>query len=249
MESYIQNAHLNGNPINYIGNKEIGILLIHGFTATTVEVGQLAKHFINKDFSVSAPLLPGHGTTPHDLNTKKYREWIDCVENAFQDLRSRCKKILVGGESMGAVLTLYLAEKHSEIKGIYLFSPALLVEKLRYVRFIKMIQPIRDKNLPEDGLAWQGYSVYPTRAAHQFYKLTKLVKGSLSRVTCPALLFQGKHDTTIDANNIEYISQKISSQIKQLIYLQSSGHVMLLDQELNFIKQKIDAFNADIQIL
>ena len=148
MESYFQNAHLNGNPINYIGNKGIGILLIHGFTATTVEVGQLAKHYINKDFSVSAPLLPGHGTTPQDLNTKKYMDWIDSVENAFQDLRSHCKNILVGGESMGAVLALYLAEKHSEITGIYLFSPALLVEKLRYAYFIKMIQPIRDKNLP-----------------------------------------------------------------------------------------------------
>lgn len=249
MEPNFQNRHLNGNPINFHGEKNTGVLLIHGFTATTIEVSRLAKYFIDNNYSVSAPLLPGHGTTPQDLNTKTYTEWIGCVEKSFIEIRKRCDYIFVAGESMGAVLTLYLAEKYQDIKAIYLFSPALLVSRLRYAGLIKFLRPLMDKNQPEDDLPWQGYTVYPTKAAHEFYKLTNFVKKSLSKVTSPTLIFQGYFDKTIDSQNIDYIHKNIKSSIKEKILLESSGHVMLLDQEFDLIIQKINEFNRNHHIL
>jgi len=247
--NYFQNSHLDGDMIEHIGNLDIGVLLIHGFTATTVEVRLLADHFIGQGFNVTAPLLPGHGVSPAVLNKKKYSDWTETVEKYFLDLQKRCRKIVVGGESMGAVLAMYLAEKYPQIAAIYLFSPALLVNKLRYTRFLRFFHPIVDKNLPEDDLPWQGYTVYPTRAAFQFYKLTRIVKRSLSKIISPTVIFQGRFDKTIDAENNDYIYDHINSQIKQKIWLESSGHVMLLDNEISLIKNSIDDFNARIQIL
>lgn len=245
---YFQNRDLDRDSIFHPGN-EIGVLLIHGFTATPVEVEKLAGFFIKKGLTVSAPLLPGHGTSPYDLNTKKYQDWTACVEETYSRLRASCRKVIVCGESMGAVLSLYLAQKHVEISALCLFSTALLVGRLRYAKYIKYFKPLMDKNLPEDGLPWQGYTVYPTRAAHEFYKLTRLVEKSLASITSPTILFQGKYDQTIDVKNIDFIFRRISSPVKQKIMMGSSGHVMLLDQEVDIIKQKIESFLFENQIL
>jgi carboxylesterase len=78
-KSVYQNPNLAGGTINHSGNN-IGVLLIHGFTATTAEVRFLADHFIKQDCTVIAPLLPGHGTDPSDLNKQKFIDWIKCVE-------------------------------------------------------------------------------------------------------------------------------------------------------------------------
>jgi carboxylesterase len=243
-----QNPHLDGSTLFHMGSRDVGILLIHGFTATTIEVRVLADHFLQKGFTVSAPLLPGHGTNPTDLNTVKYTEWINCVEHAYQKLHDHCKNVIVCGESMGAVLTLILAAKYPNIRAIYLFSPALLVKRLKFAFLMQFINPLMDKNQPEDGLVWQGYSVYPTRAAHQFYKMTHLAKKSLHKVVSPALIFQGELDLSIDSNNSDYIYHHLGSQIKEKVWLQYSGHVMLLDKEIPLIIEKIEKFNHHLQI-
>ena len=248
-DNFFQNKHLFGGDIFHEGSKDVGILLIHGFTATTVEVGILAEHFREAGFTVSAPLLPGHGTSPYDLNHKRYLDWINKVTASFHQLQKSFSTILVGGESMGAVLTLYLAVKYPQIDAIYLFSPALLVKKLKYTFLMQHLNPIMDKNLPEDGLPWQGYTVYPTKAAYQFHKLTRLVRKSLSQVKSPTLIFQGRLDKTIDPENIDYIYRKISSNIKDTMWLDSSGHVLLLDNELSKIINRIEGFNTTNQIL
>ena len=87
-------------------DKEIGLLFIHGFTATTVEVRQIANYFHCEGYTVSAPLLPGHGTTPEDMNTKKVNDWIGAAEHAYVELREKKNRICVFGESMGGLLTL-----------------------------------------------------------------------------------------------------------------------------------------------
>ena len=120
---------MHGGDIRYAGSK-IGFLLIHGFTATTVEVSKLAKHLHMQGFSVLAPLLPGHNTTPQDLNKTKYTEWISTVESAYKELDTACDYVLVCGESMGGVLSLYLGENYPQISALVLFSTALLVGKL-----------------------------------------------------------------------------------------------------------------------
>jgi Esterase/lipase len=60
-----QNPQLKGKSIYWPGNAT-GVLLIHGFTATTAEVRLLADAFKKQGLTVSAPLLPGHGTSPQD---------------------------------------------------------------------------------------------------------------------------------------------------------------------------------------
>ena len=41
------------------------------------------------------------------------------------NLRVECSSVIVGGESVGALLALRLASDHPEIKGLLLYAPAM----------------------------------------------------------------------------------------------------------------------------
>lgn len=230
-----QNPHLNGKTRFLEGPEKTGFLLIHGFTATTVEVSLLGEFLNDKDYPVFMPLLPGHGTTPEDLNTKNRQDWLDCVEDAYDHISSRVGHVVVGGESMGAVLALHLAAVHPEIKALLLYSPALEVPVLKKTRWLRWLQSIITKKNYDDAMPWQGYTVYPLKAAFEFYKLQQIVKRELSDINIPLAIFHGHYDRTIDPHVSDFIFNSVGSNEKKIFHLKNSGHVMLLDREFDLI--------------
>ena len=248
IDSFFERPDLDGNPL-FLQGSQIGVLLIHGFTATTVEVRWLANFLNQKGLTVLAPLLPGHGTTPQDLNMKKYQDWLKCVDEAYSLLSSRCTSIIVGGESMGAVLSLYLAENHPDISAVLLFSPAIKVTSLKISKILKYIKPIIRKPGSDEVLPWQGYSVYPLLAAGEFLKLQKSVHRRLKKIHQPLVVFSGVHDKTIDVDSADVILSGISSLNKTNHIMNRSGHVMLLGKDFNQIAEITWDFIKSLKIL
>jgi len=225
-----EHPELDGKTFFLNGN-QIGVLLIHGFTATTVEVRMLADFFSKKGFTVSAPLLPGHGTTPEDLNKRKYGEWIKCVEDSYHLLMKTCTKVIIGGESMGAVLSLHLAESHPEINALLLYSPAIKITSLKYSKILRHLFPFIRKKDYDEIMPWQGYTVYPLFAASELLQLQKLVIQKLHQVHQPMIVFHGAYDRTIDPDSSDLIISSVNSSIKTKYTMANSGHVILLDKE------------------
>jgi carboxylesterase len=244
-----QNPDLKGGSFQIAGSST-GVLLIHGFTATTTEVAWLAAELGKKGFTVYAPLLPGHGTHPSDLNRQKMADWLNCVENAIDHLRKRCKQVIVGGESMGAVLALYLAERNPEISSLLIYSPAIHVHEIKFAKYLKWIKPVLVKsNYDPRDKDWQGYTVYPMRAAHEFNKLQKLVERRLQDINQPALILQGIYDKTIDEDCGKFIYDSIQSSNKEFLWMKHSGHVMLLGREFDRISRLTVQFLKSVNIL
>jgi carboxylesterase len=105
----------------------VGVLLIHGFTGSPPEMRMVGKYLHERGFTVSGPLLPGHGTVVEDMNACRWSDWTDHVEQALVALRTRCAHVFVGGLSMGALLSLYLAAHHPELSGAIAYSPPVKV--------------------------------------------------------------------------------------------------------------------------
>lgn len=244
LKTWLKNPHLDGNSVFWKGGKT-GALLIHGFTATTVEVRQLAEFFHQKGLTVSSPLLPGHGTNPHDLNKRKHTEWIECVRDSYLELAGCCTSVIVAGESMGAVLALYTGMMYPEISSLLLYSPAMRVGNLRLARYIRFFKPFIQKTLSKDALPWQGYTVWPLHAANELRKFQGKVRKDLMKITQPVLIFQGEKDRTIDQDSGKYILEKISSGKKKFVYMEKSSHVMLLDKELRKVEKQTWKFLVD----
>src|SRR5687767_7503545 len=104
---------LDPSPFEWVGG-QVGVLLIHGFTASPTQLRLVGTDLHQRGLTVSAPLLPGHGTTLADLSKQHWQDWVRHVELALTDLKSRCSAVFVAGISLGSLLTLYLAAEHPD---------------------------------------------------------------------------------------------------------------------------------------
>lgn len=229
-----QNPDADGKSFFLKGN-EIGIVLIHGFTATTVEVRALGEYLNKAGFTVSAPLLPGHGTTPEEMNRCKWSDWTRTVEDAYRDLEKRCKVVFVGGESMGGVLSLYLGSEIPEIRGLLLYAPALKAGMLKYAAYIRLFKKIMPKKNYDPDTIWQGYTVYPLNAAAELFKLQQIVKQRLPKIQTPVAIFQGRLDQTIDPASAQLTYDNLGSIDKSLKWYERSTHCIIMDREFESV--------------
>jgi carboxylesterase len=220
---------LNSKTFFLKGN-DTGILLFHGFTATTFEVRGLADYLHLAGYTISGPLLPGHGTSPADLNRVSWRDWMATAEEALTELMKSCETVFVGGESMGGLLTLMLAQNHPQIKGLLLFAPAVINHKLFFTPFLKYFIKFSRKKNSDDFFEWQGYQVNPVAGAAELFALQRRTVKGLKSITQPVIIFQGKNDQTVNPSGARRVFEQISSSDKELIWY-DSGHCVLLEND------------------
>lgn len=228
------NNHLDGTSFLLEGGV-MGVLLLHGLTATTTEVRLLAENLHEHGFTVAGPLLAGHGTTPDDLNQVKWEDWAWEAEKSLQYLLTICDSVFVGGESMGGALALYMATRFPQIAGVICFAPAIKLN----MSFLKAAQlhaaaPFMDsipKDLTDNNPYWQGYAVNPLKAVAELVEMGRFVRRNLEQINQPILVIQGRHDETVAEDVGEIILNGVASSIKQLLWMENSAHVILLEAE------------------
>lgn len=234
----LHNPHLAGGPFLWEAGP-IGVLLSHGYTATTVEVRPLAERLHEKGYTVAAPLLAGHGTNPADLNRVTWRDWVKDVEETYASLSARCNRVFVGGESMGGVLALYLASLHPEAAGGLLYAPAIRLslgvpDKIKlYAGSLFLPQVARESLDACD--KWQGYPGLPLKGAIQLLRLQDVTRKRLPQIHQPVIIFQGRKDTTVHPSAGEMILQRVSSRVKEHHWMEQSSHAVTLDCEVDAV--------------
>jgi carboxylesterase len=245
-----RNPQLDGSSFVWEAGP-VGVVLCHGFTATSTEVRPLANALFEEGYSISAPLLPGHGTTPKDCNRFKWQDWYEAFERSYQQLAAKCERVVVGGESTGALLALYHASQNPEDMAILCYSPAL---KLRIppvkAFFLSLLVPFLTsipKSPSADDNLWKGYGVNPLKAAAQLLKLQKVVNPSLGKIKQPILIIQGKLDPTVHPEAPQFIYNQVSSTLKQLHWLENSTHCVILDKERTQAARLSIEFLGDIR--
>lgn len=232
LTDFMKNPQLEGGAFFWKGNAT-GILLIHGFTATTAEVRLIAEKLHAAGYTTSGPLLPGHGTNPEDLNYATWQLWLEKIKQSYEELQRQCDRVFVVAESMGALLAIDLAAQHPEIAGLLLFAPAIKARNLWLARLVAPFKKYLEKSKKDDGLPWKGYTVYPVKAAVEMLKLQRFTRQQLKRVTQPTLVFTGEYDNTITADAAQIVMSGLGSDSKKLIHMAHSAHCILLDQELD----------------
>jgi carboxylesterase len=225
----------------------LGALLIHGHTGSVVETRPMGEYLAGQGFSIRCPLLPGHGTVPQDLTRIRWEAWADEVESALRDLQSRCEVVFVGGLSLGSLLALWLGARHPGIAGLIPMSPAIKVTNRMFpltlaLRYAFKYSPFP---LPEDNLgdpeavhrAWH-YDEQPMRSASEVYLLQRRVRSLLPTIRQPILIFQGRRDPQLDPQAAQIVYDGVSSTDKTVVWLENSGHNLLIDGEREAVWQQ-----------
>jgi len=219
--------------------------MIHGFTGTPRAFDGLKACLEKHGILVSAPLLPGHGTTPDELNRVHRSEWIDCGRSAYQELRRECDAVFFVGLSMGGALSLILAGE-TDCRGVVSLSaptrfraPWILFLPLlkRFFKFWRKRGAAQSMHSGEEG-----YDCYPLSGLSQMVRMLRHMRRRLPKVTCPALVMHARKDARVSSGNALRIFDALGSKEKTLVFLGYPCHVIVKGQDKDAVERDVTQF-------
>ncbi|MDP3972729.1 MAG: alpha/beta fold hydrolase [Candidatus Nanopelagicales bacterium] len=227
-------------PHSHDGN-QTGVIVCHGFTGSPKSVRPWAEYLSSHGLTVRAPRLPGHGTRWQDMNVTTWEDWYAEVERTFRELRDRCETVFACGLSMGGTLSLRLAEENGdELTGLVLVNPAVHSERpdrflLPILKHVIPAFPGICNDIKKPGQDEGAYPKLPLRAAASLMDLWGKVRGDITKVNQPTLLFRSVDDHVVEPSNAAWILANISSPEVQEVVLTDSYHVATLDNDAETI--------------
>ncbi|HZG67871.1 MAG TPA: alpha/beta fold hydrolase, partial [Herpetosiphonaceae bacterium] len=107
--------------------EQLGVLLIHGFTADHHGMRPIAEIAEELGLAVEMPLLRGHGLTYRDLRGVCWDDWVADVSQALAALKQRAERVIIAGFSLDGLLALATAAQHEDLDSIVALAPALRI--------------------------------------------------------------------------------------------------------------------------
>ncbi len=98
-----------------------------------------------------------------------------------------------------------------------------------------------------ENVSQYGYPYFPVTLLYQLQLLVRNLKARLPGVEAPVQLIQAKDDDMTSTRNSRYIYDRVSSKVKEMIFLYNSYHVITVDHERDVVAQKMEAFFNNIQ--
>lgn len=218
----------------FIPGEATGCLLIHGFGGSPTETQGLGQHLADCGYAVYGVRLAGHGSDPGAFFASRWPEWTASVEQGFDYLRPRCKRVVVVGFSLGGVLGLLLSQERS-FDGLVTMGSRVLVGRHWRFRWAPVLRY---------ALAWRDPSIV---ALNELRKAVCAANAVLPKVQVPSLVMHGRNDTIVSAENAELIVGQLGSATKELVWWDNTGHQMLVEgPHRQRVYERISAFVAQI---
>ncbi len=239
-------------PFSFEGN-DTGVLVLHGFTGSTQSIRHLGTELHRRfGFTVAAPCLPGHGTSPDDMEKTGYRDWLGEAERALDALAQRTARVVVTGLSMGGTITLNLAARFPDrVRAIAPIAAAVgLMNDGTATALMLNPRPRRVSGIGSDikaeGVTEIAYSEVPVVCLDEVTVLVGLTRDLMHKVACPALVIQSHQDHVVPAANAMEIVRTIGSDDIRLLWLRNSYHVATLDNDKDLVVERVGRFFAEI---
>jgi carboxylesterase len=216
----------------------VGCLLLHGYTGTPFEMRTLAESLAADGFTVLAPRLFAHATHPDDMLRARWWDWIASAEDGLNLLRGCSERQVVMGLSMGGVLSLLLAARHT-VEAVCSFSAPYDLPndpRIKFIKYIHWLMPRQPKGAPD----WHNpdaakdhidYPYFPTRSILELKALIDTMRPEIKKIAVPAFFAQSHGDLTIPSVSMDYLYENVGSQIKEKLWVTDSGHVIIREPE------------------
>lgn len=219
-------------------------LCLHGFTGTPYELRVVAEALADVDVGSEAPLLPGHGTAPEDLNPITAEDWLEHARAALDDLPADRPRYVVGS-SMGCLLGIVLAaERPHAVDGLVLLAPALLAHPTGQLalaladRGLALVTSSIPKaqsggDIGDDDARARNpcYAELPVAGMAALERLRCLARRELPRVRAPVLVAHGALDRTMSPASSSLVAREVRAARVERYLFPRSRHVIGLDVE------------------
>ncbi len=225
-------------------------LCLHGLSGTPYEVAPVATALQTAGFSVSAPLLAGHGDTVRALAATRWQDWLASAEAALDELRAASGggPVSVLGFSMGGLLGLRLARLRPEdVSALVLLAVPLrlrpwetalvkawrrLPSRLRRGR-LAVLRKRDGSDVTDERARRENPTLHemPIGSVGELLDLAALVRGDLGFVHHPALVVHGERDRTVRLEASYELAGSLASAVVEHLWLPRSGHLVGIDVE------------------
>ena len=230
---------LLNQPFCFEGSNGKAVLLIHGWTVTPYEVRRLGYYLNEAGYTVSAPLLKGHGTVPENLQKVKWIEWLDQVKKEYERLEKKYDKVFVGGTSIGSSLATVLSYQRKSVAGLILMAMPYKIkfEKLvkAYSQFMMIFKKYNRKFYPP-GFGSRSiitrlisYQSYPIKSTIEAIDLVATARDVVPAIKQPCLIIQSSADHIVSRKSASDIHRVIGSKHKTLKYIKKAYHTFISD--------------------
>ena len=224
-----------------LGDGPDACLLIHGFTGSPWELRPLGEALAKAGFRAKAIRLPGHALSPEAMLGVSEVDWREAVERAFTTLGGRRRFVV--GLSMGALLAIDLAARHTEVAGLALLAPAValrgpkarLAKVLRRLPVMELLDPWVEKDgvdvLDPDAKREAPFLPrFPSSRVRDLWALQDLARAQASKVRAPALVAVGEHDAVIDNAAAKGLVRTLHGGARtEFLELKGSAHQLARD--------------------
>jgi carboxylesterase len=225
-----------------------GALVLHGFTGCPQSMRGLAEAFAAAGFAVELPRLPGHGTSLDDMLTTGWADWSGAAEAAYEELASRCQKVVVAGLSMGGTLTAWLAERHPEIAGIVVVNPAIEPPAESFREMLRgildsgtTVMPAIGGDIADPDQSELAYDGLPIAGLLSLCDADDEIVRDLGAISCPVLLMNSPQDHVVPPASSDVLAAGVSGPVER-VTLSRSYHVATLDYDKDDIEARAVEF-------
>lgn len=252
-----------GRPYLLEGDKETGIVLVHGYMAAPAEMRGLADYLNSLGYSVYVPRLRGHGTSPDDLAERSYMDWIQSVEEGCVLMMSRHENIIVGGFSTGAGLALDIVTRinvmRNAVKGVFAVSPPMKLKDFstKFIPAVTLWNLLMEtfhmesakkefvENHPENPHI--NYCRNPIEGVRQIERLMKDLEGRLKDVAIPAFVLQSGSDPVVNVKGTRMLYDRLGSSRKEYHLFSMNRHGILLKEGAERVYRSIVHFIETVE--
>ncbi len=260
-----------GNTGFVLGTGEVGVLLIHGLTGTPTELRRVAQG-LAKDgtCTVYVPTLAGHCGDNSDLQATGWLDWYEGVRKTFAGIRQRHQQVFVGGLSMGAVMSMYLASEHpGQVAGLLMYSTTLRydgwsINKLAFMTPLLMkipfgvhlcsfeekppygiknqrLRAIVERQMKAGESSNAGLLTMEGITVRELHRMNAVVKKRMPSITTKALVLHSIEDDITSRWNADYVERHLGGPVTKVL-LDNCYHKITDDLQYRRVIELSDAF-------
>jgi carboxylesterase len=243
----------SASPFEFPGDAR-GVLLLHGLSGTPYDMRFVGERLSARGFTVVGPTMAGHGGTADDLAATGWRDWVRVAGERLTELRARCAKVAIVGQSMGGLCALHLVANGARVGAMATLGSPLALGGLaaRAKRWISPGGWLHGKvaTLPKIGGSDLGDAferkhapslpVMPARSILEVSELMEVVDAELDRVRVPLLVLHGARDRTAPVASAARLAERARAERARI--LPDSRHVISLDVERDVVADELGAF-------
>ena len=236
------------------GHNNRGLLLLHGSGDSPQSLRYLADCLHAEGYSVHAPLLPGHGRSPHAFARASAEEYFNTARDALADVRSRTPWFGVVGLSMGGALAARLASEAPDVRVLVLLAPYIIPpgSVRRTLRLSWIWSPfapylrgrgessVHDTSARAQSRAYGSFSAGALRALCQTADAGRQV---LRRLVLPTLVINSKQDNRIPRALALVVLSELPAATERH-WVTGCGHVITVDACKSTVADLVVAFLA-----